>query len=108
MMSVSYMYYKVRLSTLLQLATTSFSFLFYYLQGPSNIAGCYTELDCTGDTVPLSSTGAAAQARECCLGENGQSYDLLGQCANCIGIMSLYLYNTCLIVNLYDIFTWFF
>ena len=61
----------------------------YYLPGPSSVGGCYTELDCAGVTVPLSSIGAAAQVRECCLSEKGQSYDLLGQCGNCIGIYHL-------------------
>ena len=46
---------------------------------------CFTRSDCTGATVPLTSTGFAAQSRECCLSDNGQSYDVFGQCTVCIG-----------------------
>ena len=62
------------------------SFLFYCLPGPSSIDSCFTGSDCAGDTVPLNSTGLAAQIRECCLSDNGQTYNILGQCVNCTGI----------------------
>ena len=69
------------------ITTTSplLSFLFYYLPGPTIEDSCFSESDCTGDTVPLTSTRLAAQIRECCLSENGQSYDDFNQCNVCIG-----------------------
>ena len=59
--------------------------LSYYLPGPSGIDSCFTGSDCTGDTVRLTSTGLAAQIRECCLSDNGQSYNAFDQCTVCIG-----------------------
>ena len=59
--------------------------LSYYLPGPSSIDSCFTGSDCTGATVPLTSTRLVAQIRECCLSDNGRSYNVLGQCANCVG-----------------------
>ena len=59
--------------------------LFYYLPGPSGIDSCFTGSDCTGATVPLTSTRLVAQIRECCLSDNGQSYNAFDQCNVCIG-----------------------
>ena len=61
------------------------SFLFYYLPGPNIEDGCFTGSDCSGDTVPLTSTGFASQFRECCLSDNGQSYNAFDQCNVCVG-----------------------
>ena len=75
------------------------SFLLYYLPGPSSIDSCFTGSDCTGDTVTLTSTHLAAQIRECCLSDNGQSYDVGGQCKVCIGIICSSL-KVCYIIGM--------
>ncbi len=53
--------------------------------GPAAISSCNAELSCGGATIPLTSTGAAAQVRECCVNTVGLSYNLLGQCIDCVG-----------------------
>ncbi|XP_064387685.1 adhesion G-protein coupled receptor G6-like [Halichondria panicea] len=55
------------------------------LQCPRSITGCYSEVECNGDIISVSLIeSATAQVRECCLSTAGLSYNLLGQCIDCI------------------------
>ena len=48
--------------------------------------GCFSEFGCTGDRIGLRATGSAdVERRECCVNTPAMSYNLNGQCFNCIG-----------------------
>ncbi len=92
--------------------------IYYNYVGPTSITGCFAGNQCGGDTIPLTSTeSAAAQVRECCVSTAGLSYNLLGQCIDCVGMSSLNRhciplcmviismindYNYCIVMHLYS------
>ncbi len=64
-----------------------------YIAGPTIITSCNIDLSCEGADIPLTSTGAAAQVRECCMDTAGLSYSLLGQCFDCNGEYCVHVWH---------------
>ena len=49
---------------------------------------CYSELNCGGDVLPSN------DQRDCCVMQNGLSYNDAGTCRPCIGVLLIALLNT--------------
>ena len=49
---------------------------------------CYSELSCGGDVLPSN------DQRDCCVMQNGLSYNDAGTCRPCIGVLLIALLNT--------------
>ena len=70
----------------LQMAGTLYLLFLILLLSGEGLCQCYSQLDCEGDVV--LSVGQS----DCCVNQNGLSFDNVGTCRPCIGM----LYIDCL------------
>ena len=62
------------------MASTLYSFCLILLLGGEGLCQCFSHLDCEGDVLP------SEDQRDCCVNQNGLSYNDTKACRPCIGV----------------------